>query len=526
MLSKKSFGIAGAAMLGSVALMGTNAANAAIDLDAEDKSEAAVIFALETVTDMVPEDGMYYKVTAATTGGDDGSLDIEGKIGVGVVQDGTLIITFDLTGMVFGNKLSASSLTFQAPDGQDALQDRGPWDGCSNPEHRRRQLGTCRLCITFLPRNAAMPKEAVATLAVDMAGVSMSGGSVEMTVRNALDDSMHDEDYMGAVQVASAVSIKTSDPMMNAKTYVATDYEDFGPMDPNVTSRMYMADLGYFQLSVMNLNAVDGDPVNFEDVFGTDAVSATRDDALEEASIMIDGSLDFGHKDVFLVARDDNPAEGVSQCATATRVDLYVPNTETEDDMDDMMLVGATLNEIGATDSNDMTNMMHLCIEVPGAAMDDTKIRIPRTDNYMAMLMAEGTEAAKAGKPISASGTLGKIERDGTIVHLPYLTTSGKYKQRLVIVNRNKDRVAYTIEYTDEEGNTSTPRPGQAGGFVSGDQATSMKVADMVEIIGTKGSRTSATLTLESIPEMIDVATTLINVMEGTTDTVVYEPEE
>ena len=64
MLSNKSFGIAGAAMLGTVALLGTNAAYAVINLDEMDKSDPAVTYAMETITASVEgeDGGTYYTV--------------------------------------------------------------------------------------------------------------------------------------------------------------------------------------------------------------------------------------------------------------------------------------------------------------------------------------------------------------------------------------------------------------------------------------------------------------------------------
>ena len=106
MLSKKSFGIAGAAMLGTVALLGTNAANAVIDLDDED--DATVTFAQETVTETVGTGGMYYMVS--DTAGADGALNVQNQAGLGATQDTELVVTYMLEGMVFGIALTDESI--------------------------------------------------------------------------------------------------------------------------------------------------------------------------------------------------------------------------------------------------------------------------------------------------------------------------------------------------------------------------------------------------------------------------------
>ena len=109
-------------------------------------------------------------------------------------------------------------------------------------------------------------------------------------------------------------------------------------------------------------------------------------------------------------------------------------------------------------------------------------------------------------------------------MHLPYLTTANKFVQRLVIVNRNDTDVAYTMEYTDEAEKMTTAKPGMGSGEVAAAATTVMKIDDMVDIDGVP-PRTSGTITLESVPSMIDVATIQINPMQGTTDTIVYEAE-
>ena len=72
MLSNKPIGIAGAAILGTVALLGTNAANAVINLDetATMKSSAAVIYAKETILESHQVDETtYYVVDGGDRGG-------------------------------------------------------------------------------------------------------------------------------------------------------------------------------------------------------------------------------------------------------------------------------------------------------------------------------------------------------------------------------------------------------------------------------------------------------------------------
>ena len=98
MHSNKPLRIAGAAMLGTAVLLGTNAASAKINLDAEDKGDAVSTFAQETITETVASaDGtMYYVVH-----GGDSELNVGGEVGVGGTTGSVLIIEYVLDGMVF-----------------------------------------------------------------------------------------------------------------------------------------------------------------------------------------------------------------------------------------------------------------------------------------------------------------------------------------------------------------------------------------------------------------------------------------
>ena len=111
MLSNKLGAIAGAAMLGTAALLGTNAANGVINLSAEAamKVNAAETFAKETLKAKVDDDSVYYVID----GGND-ALDVTAELGLagGGDDDDDLIITVKLDGMVFtADSFDGASLT-------------------------------------------------------------------------------------------------------------------------------------------------------------------------------------------------------------------------------------------------------------------------------------------------------------------------------------------------------------------------------------------------------------------------------
>ena len=112
---------------------------------------------------------------------------------------------------------------------------------------------------------------------------------------------------------------------------------------------------------------------------------------------------------------------------------------------------------------------------------------------------------------------VGTIRHDGTTVNIPFLTSYEGYTQRLVIVNRSKVDAAYTLKFQTEGDGTADPA--EVTGMAMGGTATTLKVADIVTLANP--TRASGTLTLVAHPSMIDVATTMVNKMDQSTDTVV-----
>ena len=92
MLSRKSIGFMGAVWLGIVALLMPPIANAVIDLDADDKSMAAVTYAKETLTTTTAVKGKdratYYTASGGTSAdGNEGFLAMQAAAGIAVDGD-------------------------------------------------------------------------------------------------------------------------------------------------------------------------------------------------------------------------------------------------------------------------------------------------------------------------------------------------------------------------------------------------------------------------------------------------------
>ena len=112
---------------------------------------------------------------------------------------------------------------------------------------------------------------------------------------------------------------------------------------------------------------------------------------------------------------------------------------------------------------------------------------------------------------------LGMIDRDGTTIRLPYLTTNEKFRQRLRIVNRGP-MAGYSIDFHGEDDMAGE----MAEGTLAANSITMMNLGMDDVVTPGNGNNTSGTLIVEATPGMIDVATVQINRELGTTDTVVY----
>ena len=155
----------------------------------------------------------------------------------------------------------------------------------------------------------------------------------------------------------------------------------------------------------------------------------------------------------------------------------------------------------------------YLCVTV--APANATRIE-PGT--YSADVTLGATNANQPFAPMGMTDmTVATIKHDGTSVNIPFLTSYDGYVQRLVIVNRNKDDVSYKLAFHTEGSGTADPM--MIEGMAKGGMATTLKVAD--EVTFSNPTRGSGTLDIVSSPAMVDVATTMVNTMDQSTDTVV-----
>ena len=139
-----------------------------------------------------------------------------------------------------------------------------------------------------------------------------------------------------------------------------------------------------------------------------------------------------------------------------------------------------------AVNVTEFASPQHLCIMVQGEDTDDMEApRIPATTAYTAMGSYMGLENASIG-PKPEMQTLGMIGRNGTTVHLPYLTTNAKFSQRVRIVNRGVAAL-YTIDL--QTGDT----PEEVEGTLDANSVTDLMVGGDDGIINMIGGGRGAT---------------------------------
>ena len=159
----------------------------------------------------------------------------------------------------------------------------------------------------------------------------------------------------------------------------------------------------------------------------------------------------------------------------------------------------------------------YLCVSIS----HENEAEIPQGDYYMDINLALAEGDMRPFPPQGATGIrVANIDHDGTTVQIPFVTSYENYTQRIVIVNRNKADVGFTLSFRAEgDGMIDGDNPYE--GMAMGETTTVVKVADLVTL--TAPTRASATMTLLAAPGTVDVATTLVNKGDGSTDTVVLD---
>ena len=310
-----------------------------------------------------------------------------------------------------------------------------------------------------------------------------------------------------------------------------------GPADSNGTAR-----LGWLGVQENIMPGADAAPVRNAD----DGVQIERGDILAVVdpsadpivstgmvSFNVMGNLDIGafniKAETFADGMPETPANATGTCDggaadTVDRGDLV--------GADNMPLIGEEGElpsgvEAAGTGPR-APDVYLLCLNVDVTGVASNMMAIPEGD-YSATAYIDGDGSPATPEQMVGEGMLASIDRDGASVEIPYLTTSEKHNQRLIIVNRGTRPAAITnIDFTTEDGTEvelmDTVQAAMDAGLLVV-PAQSSWVARMDRTISITGDsrRVAASVAFAATGGHLSVATTQINVSDGSTDTVVYD---
>ena len=268
--------------------------------------------------------------------------------------------------------------------------------------------------------------------------------------------------------------------------------------------------------------------LNNEAVLGMATATIGREDLLNPNSgniagpgdLFTAGSLMFtveGDLSIGAFNMDTDMDDACVAAGKATDEDPAMGNVVPDED-DPMM--GVLTNADGSTGQNAGT--YYLCVQVDTHGPNENPIPATSYDGTI----TEGFGGTRSRD--IASGIIGQIRRNGTTVKLTYLTVAEKYNQRLIIVNDGANDARYDIgPFITEEGTTATPQAMASGMVPAGGQVV-VPVADVVSFSSADGRRhrAAATLSMNADVDDVQVATTQVNLEDGSTDTVVYAAED
>ena len=109
--------------------------------------------------------------------------------------------------------------------------------------------------------------------------------------------------------------------------------------------------------------------------------------------------------------------------------------------------------------------------------------------------------------------SLGRIMRDGAMVHIPYLTTAPSRIQRIIMTNRGSMDAPYEFSFRPDQGTMAVAGAGAMGTLGAGETMT-LNTSDVVELSG-DFRRTAASVSFQAQMQHIDLATTITNMETG-----------
>ena len=503
MYNSKTFTIAGAAILGTAVMLGANTANAVIILDPAPETSpgagdaemtAQLKYAKETARSLVDDGKTYYVVE----NGNDTVLHIQSAAGLVQTNDAYEVdVTYTLENMIF----TGESELMLTVDGGSAIP---PVVGSG---------GSGDNYVQFTVPGIPEATDELVLQVEEIAVLGDRGGSITVEVMDTTlkflpnptdaDTKRYSNKQSGSNIISVVNGLAQTVTPMDQTAAVEAGFMEFA----TATSTATIAHLGKIEIA--------------PDLDGLLRASETEADA-DDASEAVEAGALFDHSKSFL------KFEGDVSFAKSVKVALKDTCESGQSVLNEETRAWEKLAISHIHDSTEGTYIGYLCIEVSG------ETAIPNTAPYMVTTEygnAAGTVLTDAGE----TDNLGRIERGGTNVHIPYLTTYDGYHQRIVIVNRGSVPAKYWFDFHPEDGVTVTRGPAAGS---PGDDPDDMRMVppetrmvlslripegmdgNVMTIEG--GTRTAATLSLEADSKNIDVATVQVNRSTGGVDTVNY----
>ena len=512
MSSKTILGIAGAAMIGTLA--GPGAVHAVLTAGASGTS-GVPIFARETFQKdrpIVPTDGSggtYYEAASGTSVS--GEFDVRVPFGIAVPEAEDAVVTIELRDLVLAGY--TPTLEFTTSDGTavafSATTDVSIVSGGQKGDRRVQfNLDLDSTSGAFAITHQMTVKLGNLGIRTDANGIEDGVGTIIIkSERPGVSPVVSVTVTLGKVVKVRSALVTT----VRGSEQTADAQEGFMKFRPG-------SGVGLDQLAASMGDLHIGVATSTEGYHNTTATRYYRNarrgqsavgapsDILKSMDITFTGDMTFvdedstGKKRVYLGDRD---------CA---------PERPSIEDADGDLT--AALSDVSGSDP------AYLCLKVDGLE------EIPETEAYKAAIdytVLDATDPVHPPQDITLN--LGSINRDGTTVQIPYLTSNRKYNQRVIVVNRAGRPVSYSMTFRPTESTTDDPATtatalSKASGMLREGRTVWLVHRDLVTFAVTgrdTGGHGSAEMTIAS--GLVDVSTVLTNREDGSTDTVVLDPQ-
>ena len=199
----------------------------------------------------------------------------------------------------------------------------------------------------------------------------------------------------------------------------------------------------------------------------------------------------------------------------------------------DLTPAGIASANIARGNAGQAVGTNYFCVLMTGNTDTIPEIGDPVAKNAYSLTVTPKLRNAKAAFPPSAIGpaAAGAIDRNGTTVHLPYLSTHDAYNQRLVLVNRGADEALFWIE--DDSFNLETGTTLMMNNLslensmvIPGQGRLVIRVQDNITFNADGKTRGAGTVNVAAPTRDIDVMTIQVHPGTGQIDTTVYQYAE